>query len=641
MAKFKGNRCIPTAEGKWDKTKEYLGLSVVLDEKTGDSYTSKKVVPAGTELTNKDYWALSGQYNAQMALIKLQLEAMQNIPEGGTTADAALANIRIGADGTEYATPGDAVRGQVAALSEEIAGITEAAEMIPIEIKNGYYGNDAWTDSTTYTTKIYDVSELSKVKVYAEITPYINKYTCLMSDGNIVSYERNNGPTKVIYDTELNATNVDMIAIGCNNNQLTTMSVKKNIPKLDDALVNVSLNGVDILGFYHDGVKNITATYASVSYDVVQGDFITIKMNADSWFDTYTFLDISENVISYYRGDSGNIERNVVAPKNATKMIVGTSVVNHATICVMAKKVFDINEWTGKKILWFGTSIPAGGFIGKTLKSTYPRMVGDKLGAYVVNEAIGSSAVHCKQPNRVYKDTNPYGFIGNFEACSRCLTNTIAEMQWIIDNYNSNIWTSGTVSSMNDTLKNQILSCSYENKLNQHLTTTTIPDLIVFDHGHNDLINALDLEHQYYEQYGEDSLYTFRGAMNFLIKKIKNFNSRIQIVVVGEYCGNENNQINTMQIEVAKDWNIPIYKQWEMLGWSKTKEISKKGYWNKNSSGLWEWISDATYRKITIFNSWIPDTIHPHTDSSGRALIKMSNGLCNWLMNTIAYTDIN
>lgn len=66
MAKFKGNRCIPTAEGKWDKTKEYLGLSVVLDEKTGDSYTSKKVVPSGTELTNKDYWALSAVYNAQL-----------------------------------------------------------------------------------------------------------------------------------------------------------------------------------------------------------------------------------------------------------------------------------------------------------------------------------------------------------------------------------------------------------------------------------------------------------------------------------------------------------------------------------------------------------------------------------------------
>lgn len=125
MAKFIGNRCIPTPEGKWDKTKEYLGLSVVLDEKTGDSYTSKKVVPAGTELNNADYWVMSGQYNAQMALIKQQLNAMQNIPEGGTTADAALENIRIGADGTEYATPGDAVRGQVGALSEEIDRKTE------------------------------------------------------------------------------------------------------------------------------------------------------------------------------------------------------------------------------------------------------------------------------------------------------------------------------------------------------------------------------------------------------------------------------------------------------------------------------------------------------------------------------------
>ncbi|MHA9740680.1 SGNH/GDSL hydrolase family protein [Robinsoniella peoriensis] len=128
MAKFIGNRCIPTPEGKWDKTKEYLGLSVVLDEKTGDSYTSKKAVPAGTELTNKDYWVMSGQYNAQMALIKQQLNAMQNIPEGGTTADAALENIRIGADGTEYATPGDAVRGQAEALSEEIDELNETLD---------------------------------------------------------------------------------------------------------------------------------------------------------------------------------------------------------------------------------------------------------------------------------------------------------------------------------------------------------------------------------------------------------------------------------------------------------------------------------------------------------------------------------
>lgn len=155
MAKFIGNRCIPTPEGKWDKTKEYIGLSVVLDEKTGDSYTSKKVVPAGTELTNKDYWALSGQYNAQMALIKLQLEAMQNIPEGGTTADAALENIRIGADGTEYATPGDAVRGQVAAINENLGDLK--SDIYFIDRTNRFNYQDSGIKVGEYTNVISGV----------------------------------------------------------------------------------------------------------------------------------------------------------------------------------------------------------------------------------------------------------------------------------------------------------------------------------------------------------------------------------------------------------------------------------------------------------------------------------------------------
>lgn len=49
-----------------------------------------------------------------------QIAEMQKIPEGGTTADAALNDIKIGYDGTTYQTPGEAVRGQVGSLSEDI-----------------------------------------------------------------------------------------------------------------------------------------------------------------------------------------------------------------------------------------------------------------------------------------------------------------------------------------------------------------------------------------------------------------------------------------------------------------------------------------------------------------------------------------
>ncbi|MFD1402864.1 SGNH/GDSL hydrolase family protein [Robinsoniella peoriensis] len=195
MAKFKGNRCIPTPEGKWDKAKEYLGLSVVLDEKTGDSYTSKKVVPAGTELTNKDYWALSGQYNAQMALIKLQLDAMQNIPEGGTTADAALENIRIGADGTEYATPGDAVRGQVGALSEEIADISmydkRSVDIAYTFINNSFIsnisGNVISNESCAYAEIDLSTVDIESVQVVGHSWYSIAVLMFKDVNGNIIS----------------------------------------------------------------------------------------------------------------------------------------------------------------------------------------------------------------------------------------------------------------------------------------------------------------------------------------------------------------------------------------------------------------------------------------------------------------------
>ena len=67
MPKYNTGRCIPVCEGVHSKEKSYLNLSVVLNQSTGDSYTSKKKVPIGIELNNVDYWALSGQYNTQIA----------------------------------------------------------------------------------------------------------------------------------------------------------------------------------------------------------------------------------------------------------------------------------------------------------------------------------------------------------------------------------------------------------------------------------------------------------------------------------------------------------------------------------------------------------------------------------------------
>lgn len=120
MPRYVGNRCIPMPMGNWDKSKEYENLSVVLAS-NGDSYTSKKNVPKGIELSNDEYWAISSRFNAQLETQKKRIDNFVALPDGSTTGDAELTDIRVGADGKTYPNAGDAVREQVSLLKESLS----------------------------------------------------------------------------------------------------------------------------------------------------------------------------------------------------------------------------------------------------------------------------------------------------------------------------------------------------------------------------------------------------------------------------------------------------------------------------------------------------------------------------------------
>ena len=62
---YVGQRYVPKVMGQWDITQNYEGLSIVIHQ--GDSYTSKKHVPAGIEIDNEEFWVITGNYNAQIA----------------------------------------------------------------------------------------------------------------------------------------------------------------------------------------------------------------------------------------------------------------------------------------------------------------------------------------------------------------------------------------------------------------------------------------------------------------------------------------------------------------------------------------------------------------------------------------------
>ena len=61
-----GARYVPTFADpvEWDSLRSYEPLTIVTY--LNNSYTSKKPVPAGTDLNNSEYWVLTGNYNAQI-----------------------------------------------------------------------------------------------------------------------------------------------------------------------------------------------------------------------------------------------------------------------------------------------------------------------------------------------------------------------------------------------------------------------------------------------------------------------------------------------------------------------------------------------------------------------------------------------
>ena len=105
MAKYVGKRVVPKHCGAWSKNKEYEMLSIVLDEASGESYISRRVVPVGTLLTDEYYWSICSLFSQQIADMGEEFEERQNqISQNNANT---LAAVRQDNDSTEQAIKDD------------------------------------------------------------------------------------------------------------------------------------------------------------------------------------------------------------------------------------------------------------------------------------------------------------------------------------------------------------------------------------------------------------------------------------------------------------------------------------------------------------------------------------------------------
>ena len=89
VTQYIGARYVPlfADPAEWDSIREYEPLTVVLYQ--GASYTSRQAVPAGIDITNTDFWVLTGNYNAQVEAYRREVYTYRADIDANTQAITA------------------------------------------------------------------------------------------------------------------------------------------------------------------------------------------------------------------------------------------------------------------------------------------------------------------------------------------------------------------------------------------------------------------------------------------------------------------------------------------------------------------------------------------------------------------------
>lgn len=231
---YKGMRYVPIFDGDWDNTKDYDPLVVVSYQ--GNSYTSRTFVPHGISITNEKYWALTGNYNAQVEAYRLEVLALtekvgKQISFYDTVADM-INDLEIEANSViftkGYTTVNDG-GGAIYLISENVASTD-----FYVTLNNGLYA--ILQHNGTINTKCLNTTDFDYI------------YNRLASGFTVIF----NGETmSAKYDENRVINNINDVTLIGNG---TTINVITPFTTTGSAVINfVGCDNINIEGFVIDG----------------------------------------------------------------------------------------------------------------------------------------------------------------------------------------------------------------------------------------------------------------------------------------------------------------------------------------------------------------------------------------------------
>lgn len=252
---YVGHRYVPKIEGVWDLMKSYEGLSIV--EWEGTSYTSKKNVPAGIDISNEEFWAVTGNYNVQVENYRQEVKNLdEKLGKELNDLDQKFDEISYNiADSTGYGFKGLKVN---ARLDQNMTvNITPGKAYMPDGNIYNFTNNRVITIEPSTSITRTDVIYIDNNGEIKYLRDYKNANPINIDDGLIMAEILVRASSTKIYGQDV----YDKRIIKKTNNELYHDIVKfKNIVNTDGAISNMidtAMTYVDSLDFVYGNNKTL------------------------------------------------------------------------------------------------------------------------------------------------------------------------------------------------------------------------------------------------------------------------------------------------------------------------------------------------------------------------------------------------